>query len=238
VNAVWSRGFAENRRAPIDVQSRMTLRLRRGFITPFVLLALAVAGLSAQDAQQNAADAQRLITALELHGGSVVGEIGAGDGALTLAIAKAVGESGRVYSNEINTQKLAGIARAATSAGLTNVTTIAGGETRTNFDERCCDAIFMRDVYHHFTDPGAMNASILASLKPGGRLAVVDFGPPPGGESATPAGRSTDGHHGITLPTLERELKAAGFEIISSTEYGFRAMLVVARRPGGTPPCQ
>jgi len=214
----------------------MTMHLRNRFITPFVLLAITAVS-AAQDAQQNAADAQRLITALELHAGDVVGEVGAGDGALTVAVAKTVGESGRVYSNEINTQKLAGIAKAAAAAGVTNVTTVAGGETRTNFDDRCCDAIFMRDVYHHFTDPAAMNASILAALKPGGRLAVIDFGPPPGGESASPAGRSADGHHGITSPTLERELKAAGFEIVSSTEYGFRGILIVARRPGGSPPC-
>src|SRR5262245_58034808 len=215
----------------------MTMHLRNRFITPFVLLAITAVS-AAQDAQQNAADAQRLITALELHAGDVVGEVGAGDGALTVAVAKTVGESGRVYSNEINTQKLAGIAKAAAAAGVTNVTTVAGGETRTNFDDRCCDAIFMRDVYHHFTDPAAMNASILAALKPGGRLAVIDFGPPPGGESASPAGRSADGHQGITLPTLERELKAAVFEIVSSIEYGFRGILIGARRPGGSPPCQ
>ena len=61
-----------------------------------------------------------------------------------MAIAKVVGESGHMLTNEISTQKLEGIAKTATAAGLTNVSTIAGGETRTNFDERCCDAIFMR----------------------------------------------------------------------------------------------
>ena len=216
----------------------MTMRTLSRFITPLVLVALTAAGPSAQNAQQTAADAERLITALDLHAGSVVGEIGAGDGALTVAIAKVVGESGRVFSNEVSTQKLEGIAKAATAAGLTNVSTIAGGETRTNFDERCCDAIFMRDVYHHFTDPAAMNASILASLKPGGRLAVLDFGPPPGGESTSPAGRSADGHHGITLPTLEHELKAAGFEIVSTAEFGFRGIVIIARRPADSAPCQ
>jgi len=216
----------------------MTMRTVRRFITPLVLLTLALtAQPSAQNAQQNAADAERLVTALDLHAGSIVGEIGAGDGALTVAIARTVGESGRVFSNEVSTDKVAGIARAVAAAGLANVTTIAGGETRTNFDERCCDAIFMRDVYHHFTDPAAMNASILASLKPGGRLAVIDFGPPPGGESASPAGRSADGHHGITLPTLERELKEAGFEIVSTAQSGLRGILIVARRPAGSPPC-
>jgi predicted methyltransferase len=89
----------------------------------------------------------------------------------------------------------------------------------------------MRDVYHHFADPATMNASIFRSLRPGGRLAVIDFEPPPGGEGANPATRSTNGHHGITPPTLERELKAAGFEILSSTALNSRLFMVVARRP-------
>ena len=65
------------------------------------------------------------------------------------------------------------------AAGLKNVTVVDGTAGRTNLPEQCCDAIFMRDVYHHFTDPAAMNASVLASLKPGGMLGVLDFGPPP-----------------------------------------------------------
>ena len=89
----------------------------------------------------------------------------------------------------------------------------------------------MRNVYHHFGDPGAMNASLFKSLKPGGSLAVQDFGPPPGAESATPSGRSQDGHHGVTPATVERELKAAGFDILSSSEWPLRAFMVVARRP-------
>jgi len=204
----------------------------RRFVTPFILSVLTSTLLFAQNAEQNAADAERVIKALDIHAGSTVGEIGAGDGALTLAIAKAVGGAGRVLSNEFNKDRLAGIGRAAAQAGLTNVATIEGRETETNFPDQCCDGIFMRNVYHHFGDPGAMNASLFRSLRPGARLAVMDFGPPPGAESATPAGRSQDGHHGVTLATLERELKAAGFEIVSSTEWEPRVFMIVARRPG------
>jgi SAM-dependent methyltransferase len=200
-------------------------------LTPFVLTLLTSTLLFGQNAQQNAADAERVIKALEIRGGSVVGEIGAGDGALTLAIGKAVGPTGRVFSNEFNRDRLADISKAAQQAGLTNVTAIEGRETSTNFPDQCCDAIFMRNVYHHFGDPGAMNASLLESLKPGGSLAVQDFGPPPGGESATPSGRSRDGHHGVTPATVERELEAAGFEIVSSASWGDRVFMVVARRP-------
>jgi ubiquinone/menaquinone biosynthesis C-methylase UbiE len=209
----------------------MSTRRTGIFVTPLVLASLATALLVAQSAQENAADAARLIKVLDIHAGSVVGEIGAGDGALTIAVAQAVGDSGRVFSNEFNKERLSAIGKAAESAGLKNVTTVEGREAETNFAERCCDAIFMRSVYHHFADPAAMNASLFKSLKPGGRLAVQDFGPPPGAESPTPAGRAEDGHHGVTAPTVQRELEVAGFEIVSATQFGLRGILVVARRP-------
>lgn len=209
----------------------MSTRQTCVFAAPLVLVSLATIMLVAQSAQENAADAERLIKVLDIHAGSVVGEIGAGDGALTIAMAKTVGGSGRVFSNEFNKERLSGIGKAAESAGLKNVTTVEGRAAETNLAERCCDAIFMRSVYHHFADPAAMNASLFKSLKPGGRLAVQDFGPPPGAESPTPAGRSEDGHHGVTAPTVQRELEAAGFEAVSATQFGSRGVLVVGRRP-------
>ena len=65
---------------------------------------------------------------------------------------------------------------------------MAGAADRTNLPDGACDAIFMRNVYHHFAAPGPMSASLAAALKPGGRLAVVDFRPP-GAEAPTPADR-------------------------------------------------
>jgi ubiquinone/menaquinone biosynthesis C-methylase UbiE len=201
----------------------------RRFVTAFVITCAATCGLVAQSAQQNAADAAWLIQTLEIHAGSTVGEIGAGDGEITFAIARAVGESGRVYSNELNKTRLTGIGTSAEARGLHNVTLIEGRENEANLPDQCCDAIFMRNVYHHFGDPPAMNASLLKSLKPGGRLAVLDFTPPPGAETE-PGHRGDDNHHGITPPTLERELKAVGFEIVSS-DLKDRTVAVVARRP-------
>jgi ubiquinone/menaquinone biosynthesis C-methylase UbiE len=204
------------------------IRVRR-FVTSFVIACVATGSLVAQSARQNATDAEWLIKALEIRPGSTIGEIGAGDGEITFAIARAVGESGRVYSNELNKDRLARIGTTAESRGVHNVTPIEGREKETNFPDQCCDAIFMRNVYHHFGDPPAMNASLLKALKPGGRLAVLDFTPPPGGETV-PGHRGDDNHHGITAPTLQQELKAAGFEIVSSDDKD-RTVAVVARRP-------
>lgn len=88
----------------------------------------------------------------------------------------------------------------------------------------------MRNVYHHFEDPAAMNASMAAALKPGARLAVVDFSPPPGSEAKTPADRSKDGTHGVTSEALARELKDAGFEPVSSELGAERWFMVVVSK--------
>ena len=212
----------------------------RCFVTLFVLIAPSPATSYGQRAEAVVADAARLEQALNIRPGSVVAELGAGDGMLTIAIARIVGEQGRVFSTELSKRSLEKIEAAAAGAGLKNVTIVEGLPTGTNLPEQCCDAIFMRDVYHHFSQPQAMNASVLASLKMGGVLGVLDFGPPPGTESSDPAARGIDGQHGITPATLERELKGAGFELVSTTPFGFRGFLIVARRPagaGGAPPC-
>ena len=195
-----------------------------------VLLAVATAVTSglAQSATDTA-EAERLARALDIRAGSIVGEIGAGDGLLTVAMARTVGDSGKIFSNEVNKERVRTIEQAVQKAGFTHVTVVEGHPAQTNFPAQCCDAIFMRNVYHHFGDPPAMNASLRESLKPGGRLAIIDFTPPPDGEAA-PGRRGDDGHHGITVPTLEAELKAAGFEILSSSTTD-RALFVVARKP-------
>ena len=174
----------------------MCRHLTRRFIPLFVLAILTPVAARDQSAEAIAADAARLVQALNIRAGSVVAELGAGDGALTVAIARIVGEQGRVYSTELSKASLAKIEGAAAAAKLKNVTVVEGTAGQTNLPEQCCDAIFMRDVYHHFSEPPAMNASVLASLRPGGVLGVLDFGPPPGSESPDHAARGIDGQHG------------------------------------------
>jgi ubiquinone/menaquinone biosynthesis C-methylase UbiE len=210
----------------------MTSCFVRRSVPTFVTLAafvLAPAFAAAQSAQQDVADAERLIKVLEIRAGSTVGEIGAGGGELSIAMARAAGESGRVFSNELNPDRLKALVKKLEDAGVTNATPVEGRPAETNFPAACCDAIFMRNVYHHFEDPAAMNASLFKSLKPGGRLAVIDF-TPPGTEATTPAGRSADNFHGVLAPTVARELKAAGFEVLSA-EATRRTVTVIARRP-------
>jgi predicted methyltransferase len=178
-----------------------------------------------------ASDAARLVTALKLDSGQTVADIGAGGGQLTVLLAREVGPSGRVYATELDADLLGDIRQATESAGLKNVSVIEAHATRTNLPERCCDALVLRRVYHHFDDPTLMNASMRQSLKPGGLLAVIDF-EPDSSESPNPSQRDRGDRHGVTSATVVRELSQAGFELVA-VEDGPRAgrFMVVVRRP-------
>jgi ubiquinone/menaquinone biosynthesis C-methylase UbiE len=195
-----------------------------------LLITLLVPG-AASAWQAGSIDTESIFKAIELREGLTVCEMGAGDGALSIAAARVVGPQGRVYTSELGDERLKALRERVERSGLEQIAVIDGDPVKTNFPDAACDAVFMRNVYHHFGDPAAINGSIAASLKAGGRLAIVDFGPPPGNEAPRPADRAKDGMHGITAPTLERELKEAGFQPVSSEAGAQRWFIVVVSKP-------
>jgi protein-L-isoaspartate O-methyltransferase len=151
----------------------------------------------------------RLMELLELKRGMSVADIGAGFGAWTTQFARLLGPAGRVFSNEIGQPQLQALREAVSKNGLTNVTVVQGTADATNLPPGCCDGILIRDAYHHFTQPAAVLRSVVASLKPGGRLAVVDFPPRPNTPvpDGVPANRLG---HGVPASVVEQEGTAAG----------------------------
>ncbi|MFI5093253.1 MAG: methyltransferase domain-containing protein [Candidatus Acidiferrum sp.] len=142
--------------------------------------------------------------------GTVVADIGAGDGRYSFAAEEQVGTTGRVFATEISPEKLKVLRAEVKKQDLQNVTVIESGEAETNLPASCCDAIFLRRVYHHLTKPLEFDASILRSLKPGGKLAIIDFPPHPeyGKVKGVPKDRED---HGIWQKILIDELGKAGF---------------------------
>jgi ubiquinone/menaquinone biosynthesis C-methylase UbiE len=146
-----------------------------------------------------------LVKLFELKQGMTVADVGAGFGAWTMRFAEVVGPSGRVYATDIGTKQLAALRDAAKRGNLANVTVIEGAADTTNLPARCCDAILLRDAYHHLTQPNAIVASLAAALKPGGRLAIIDFPPRP--DSEVPSGVPADRlGHGVPPEVVEREV--------------------------------
>ncbi len=135
-----------------------------------------------------------------LRPGMTVAEIGAGSGRLALLTGHWLGPGGRLYATELGAAKLDRLRRE--TAGARNLTIVPGDVHSTNLPPGCCDAIYMRHVYHHFSDTQGMNRSLAASLRPGGRLVVIDFLTP----RWLPIRR-----HGIAPDRLIEQLSAEGF---------------------------
>lgn len=210
----------------INEHSHITSFYRiRGLICIFFIITV----LPSVAAAQESSDAEWLIEVLKLKEGSVVADIGAGDGDQTMAVAQYVGAGGHVYSTELGSESVQNL-RQAVSAYSDNITVVEGDTKQTNLPEECCDALFLRRVYHHFSDPETMNKSLWHSLKPGGRLAVIDFEPRES-ESTNPERRDRGGQHGVTASTVINELKKAGFRLVENEKRSGRNIYVVMEKP-------
>ena len=95
--------------------------------------------------------------------------------------------------------------------GLKNVTTVLGTQDDTGLPPGCCDAILLRMVYHHFTDPARMRASLRSALRRGAPLVVIDTEPQKNWRHLE--GVPERGGHGIKEEDLVREMTADGFEV-------------------------
>jgi ubiquinone/menaquinone biosynthesis C-methylase UbiE len=120
----------------------------------------------------------RLAAALGIRPGMHVADIGAGSGALAIALAEVVGNGGQVYATELSAARRSEIERRIKHTSASNVRVVAASLDDTGLPDGCCDAVYMRAVFHHIDDENAFAASVARTLRPGGRVAVIDF--PPG----------------------------------------------------------
>ena len=210
---------------PVRSEGRLFTMMGRQHLLQMLVVLCAVGAVHAQqpDAAQIAQerrqaerDAPKLVEVLELKPGMTVADVGSGFGAMTVVLGHWIG-SGRVFATDVTEHALRQTREYVKKEGLTNVTVIEGAEAATNLPDACCDAIFLRNVYHHITAVDAFNRSLVASLKPDGRLAIIDLEDRSGGQipKGVPANR---GGHGVPPGIVVDELKAAGLTHIRTVE--------------------
>jgi ubiquinone/menaquinone biosynthesis C-methylase UbiE len=178
-----------------------------------VVLACAAVTVFGVRTRGNAADEiKRLAALMEWKPGTVAADIGAGDGRFTFAAVEHVGATGKVYATEIDAKKLEELRAEVARRKLQNVAVVESKEADTNLPTACCDAVFLRRVYHHLTRPAEFDANLVRSLKPGGRLAIIDF-PPRSGLDPVEGVPANRGGHGIPQKIVIEELTAAGLQV-------------------------
>ena len=160
-----------------------------------------------------------LAQVLALKPGSSVADVGAGSGQVSIAIARIVQPGGRVYSTEIDPAMLKKIRAAAEKTTPGSIVPVVATQRDTGLPSNCCDAIFLREVYHHLADPGAIDRSLYGALRPGGRLAIIDFEPTPVAGPPPPGVPSNRGGHGVPERIVEEELTRNGFQLVETMDW-------------------
>ena len=116
-----------------------------------------------------------LLELLDVQPGMTVADIGAGSGVITLKLAEAVGQQGLVYAVDIQPEMLAVLGEKIEEKSLTNIRPVLGTTKTPKLPDGSVDLAIMVDVYHEFDFPHEMLTAMAASLKPGGRIAWVEY---------------------------------------------------------------
>jgi ubiquinone/menaquinone biosynthesis C-methylase UbiE len=147
---------------------------------------------------------EKALDALNLKPGMVVADIGAGVGYMSLRMAKRVGPSGKVYANDLQPEMLAKLRENASHAKINNVVTVLGDVTDPKLPANAMDLVLLVDVYHEFSQPQQMLRKIRETLKPDGRLVLLEY-------RAEDPNVPIIAEHKMTVTQVKTELEAEGF---------------------------
>ena len=164
----------------------------------------------------------QVLDALTLDRKALVADIGAGTGYFSVRLAKRVPE-GKVFAIDVEPDMLRYLSERAHREHLNNVFPVVANQEGPNIPESV-DVIMVVDTYHHIDDRLAYFARLKKSLRPQGRLAIVDFkpdspeGPPP--------------EHRIPAEKVAEELKAAGYSLVAAHSFLPRQYFLVFTASG------
>jgi SAM-dependent methyltransferase len=106
---------------------------------------------------------------------ALVADIGAGTGYFTMRLAPLV-PRGRVYAVDVETEMVKHISLRAAARGFANVIAVRGSPEDPRLPGTI-DLALVVDAYHHIEDREFYFSKLRGRMKPGGRLAVIDFKP-------------------------------------------------------------
>ncbi len=151
----------------------------------------------------------RVIDALQLKKGQAVADVGAGTGYFSTWLAKSA-TAPKVYAVDIEPSMVAHLTERAKGEGLANMTAVLAGADRTNLPEPV-DVVLIVDTFHHIPNRVAYLAALKEKLKPGGRVAIVDF------RKDAPQGPPVEFR--FTPDQLTAELRQAGFQLQATHDF-------------------
>ena len=116
-----------------------------------------------------------VILALNLGPKETLCDVGSGPGYFALRAARRLEKSGWVYAEDVEASMIDALRDRISQARLANVTPILGLPDDPLLPRAACDVILVVNTYHLFPNGPAFLRRLAKSLKPGGRLANIDF---------------------------------------------------------------
>lgn len=160
---------------------------------------------------------ERVIAALGLNAGASVADIGAGTGYFSIRLAKSP-RAPKVFAVDIEPKMLEHIRGRAAAERLSNITTVAAGAGAPRLPEPV-DVVLIVDTYHHIPNRVSYFRSLAGSMKPGARLAIVDF------TKTSPEGPPVEFR--FTPEQITAELSQAGFEKAAQHDFLPRQLFLI-----------
>ena len=165
-----------------------------------------------------------VIAALDLSPAMTVADVGAGTGYFSVRLARVV-PRGQVIATDLEPDMLRYLTERAAREHLSNIRTVLAGADDPHLDPASVDRILVSDVWHHIADRARYARGLAAALRPGGRVAIVDF---------TPEATHVPPHHPHVAPEAAiAELRAAGLDATLSPTKLPDQYIVIGTRPAG-----
>lgn len=153
-----------------------------------------------------------VLAALRLPEGTAVADVGAGSGYFTERFSLHLGPEGHVYATDVQELMITALEERVQQRELHNVTVVRAAFEDPSLPDACCDLAFFSSVYKEIDGRVDFMRRLAPTLRPGGRVAILEFRP---------------SYRGFGPPSDERlprdqvieELEAAGFALAESFDF-------------------
>ncbi|HLK68937.1 MAG TPA: class I SAM-dependent methyltransferase [Bryobacteraceae bacterium] len=163
------------------------------------------------------------LDAIGIAKGSTAADIGAGVGYMTWRMAERVGPTGKVYANDIQQKMLDLLQKNMQQRKLTNVETVLGTYDDPKLPANTMDLVLLVDVYHEFSEPQKMLRHIRDSMKPDGRMVLLEY------RAEDPAVPIRP-EHKMTVEQAKSEVEPEGFRLDRVLETLPRQHILIFRK--------
>ena len=155
----------------------------------------------------------QVMDALHVAEGTTVADLGAGGGWFTMRLARRVGRQGRVYAVDVQRLMIEAIRRRIEREGLTGiVTTVLGEYADPKLPPNALDAVLIVDAFHETEDPVRLLRNVSRSLRPQGRIGIIEYREGDGGPGP-------DASERVPPSVVISEAAAAGLKLVEQHKF-------------------